>query len=90
MASLSEAGLFCIEPGLRHEDIRARTAVASLLDRIRMHPAGRVFFGRLGEWANMGFKRSLQEKEATAREQQQEVGGMEPLTTLSNGTTRRS
>ncbi|KIV77207.1 hypothetical protein PV11_09024 [Exophiala sideris] len=91
MAPLSEAGLFYIGLGLWHEDIRVRTAVANLLDRIRKHPAGRVFFSRLGGWANMGFKRSLQEKEAKSREQQQEVGGfMEPLKSLSHGTTRRS
>ncbi len=81
MAPMSEAGLFYVGLGLWHEDQRVRSAVVTLLDRIRKHPAGRVFFGRLGGWANTGFNRCLQEKEAKIRRHQQEAEDMmAPLT----------
>lgn len=73
MAPMSEAGLFYVALGLWHEDSRVRQAVTTLLDRIRNHAAGRVFFNRLGGWATMGFNRCLQEKEARLRVQQQEA-----------------
>ncbi|EXJ88607.1 hypothetical protein A1O1_05537 [Capronia coronata CBS 617.96] len=76
LAPMSEAGLFYVGLGLWHEDYRVREAVATLLDRIRKHPAGRVFFSRLGGWANMGFTKCLQEKEARRRGQRQDVGDM--------------
>ncbi|KAL6250685.1 hypothetical protein RBB50_002988 [Rhinocladiella similis] len=88
-APMSEAGLFYIGLGLWHEDQRVRTAVGTLLDRIRQHPAGRVFFSRLGGWANMGFTRCLQEKEARMRQHQHDAEEMmAPLT--SSGDRRRS
>ena len=85
---VTDAGLFYVGLGLWHEDSRVRMAVASLLDRIRKHPAGRVFFSRLGGWANMGFTRCLQEKESRLRSQQHEVEGF--LDPLSLGEVRRS
>ncbi|EXJ78074.1 hypothetical protein A1O3_09235 [Capronia epimyces CBS 606.96] len=89
LAPMSEAGLFYVALGLWHEDHRVREAVASLLDRIRKHPAGRVFFSRLGGWAHMGFNKCLQDKEARRREQQQEVDDLlGPLTI--DGDVRRS
>ncbi|KIW22748.1 uncharacterized protein PV07_11014 [Cladophialophora immunda] len=73
MAPMSEAGLFYVALGLWHEDWRVREAVTSLLDRVRQHPAGRVFFNRVGGWATMGFNRRLQEKENRLRSQQHEA-----------------
>lgn len=73
MAPMSEAGLFYVGLGLWHEDRRVREAVTTLLDRIRKHPAGRVFFSRLGGWATMGFNRRVQEKEARLRARQAEA-----------------
>ena len=67
MTPMSEAGLFYVGLGLWHEDRRVRDAVTSLLDRIRKHPAGRVFFSRMGGWATMGFQRRVQEKESRGR-----------------------
>jgi hypothetical protein len=88
MAPMSEAGLFYVGLGLWHEDQRVRSAVVTLLDRIRKHPAGRVFFGRLGGWANMGFNRCLQEKEAKIRQHQQEAEDM--MAPLIQAGSRRS
>jgi hypothetical protein len=76
MAPLSEAGLFYVGLGLWHEDRRVRNAVTTLLDRVRKHPAGRVFFNRLGGWATMGFQRRVQEKEASVRIRQAEADDM--------------
>ena len=59
MAPMSEAGLFYMGLGLWHEDRRVREAVTTLLDRIRKHPAGRVFFNRLGGWATMGVQQTI-------------------------------
>ena len=87
MAPMSEAGLFYVGLGLWHEDSRVRAAVTTLLDRIRKHPAGRVFFNRLGGWANMGFNRCLLDKEARLRGQQQEA---EDFTGPLDGNARRS
>ena len=67
LTPVSEAGLFHVSLGLWHEDARVREAVTTLLDRIRSHPAGRVFFSRLGGWASAGFARGMQEKEARAK-----------------------
>lgn len=91
LTPVSEAGLFYIGLGLWHEDSRVRMAVASVLDRIRKHPAGRVFFSRLGGWANMGFTRCIQERENRLRGQQQELGELNdpPMQSL-NGEARRS
>lgn len=86
---VSEAGLFYVGLGLWHEDARVRLAVATLLDRIKKHPAGRIFFGRLGGWANMGFKRAIEEKNARRRAQQHESEGSMDATT-PNGDGRKS
>ena len=66
LTPMSEAGLFHVSLGLWHEDARVREAVTFLLDRIRHHLAGKVFFARLGGWASMGFARGMQEREARA------------------------
>lgn len=87
MAPMSEAGLFYVGLGLWHEDARVRGAVVALLDRIRRHPAGRVFFSRLGGWAKMGFKRGLQETESRLRGQQREAEDV--LDTLTSGEDSR-
>lgn len=63
LTPMSEAGLFYISMGLWHEDLRVRESVTTLLDRLRNHPAGRIFFHRLGGWAHAGFARCLQERE---------------------------
>ncbi|KEF63811.1 uncharacterized protein A1O9_01789 [Exophiala aquamarina CBS 119918] len=90
LTPVSEAGLFYVGLGLWHEDSRVRMAVATVLDRIRKHPAGRVFFSRLGGWANMGFTRSIQERENRLRGQQHEVGEfMDPHMQLVNGEDAR-
>jgi len=67
LAPMSEAGLFYVSLGLWHEDWQVREAVTTLLDRVRNHPAGRVFFARLGGWTNIAFARGMQEKEARLR-----------------------
>ncbi|RMZ88433.1 hypothetical protein DV736_g4355, partial [Chaetothyriales sp. CBS 134916] len=67
LTPMSEAGLFHVALGLWHEDARVREAVTTLLDRIRNHPAGRLFVARIGGWANAGFARGLQEKEARVK-----------------------
>lgn len=91
LTPVSEAGLFYIGLGLWHEDARVRMAVATVLDRIRKHPAGRVFFNRLGGWANMGFTRCIQERENRLRAQQHEVGElMDPHMQSLNGEARKS
>ncbi|OCT48754.1 Protein mesA [Cladophialophora carrionii] len=76
MAPMSEAGLFYVGLGLWHEDRRVRNAVTTLLDRVRKHPAGRLFFNRLGGWATMGFQRRMLEREANARVRQAEADDM--------------
>ena len=86
---MSEAGLFHISLGLWHEDARVRDAVTTLLDRIRNHAAGRVFFARLGGWANMGFGRGMQEKEARSHAVCEDAeDALAPLS--MNGETMRS
>ena len=63
LTPMSEAGLFYVSLGLWHEDVRVREAVAVLLERIRNHAAGKVFYKRLGGWTLAGHLRALQEKE---------------------------
>jgi hypothetical protein len=63
LTPISDAGLFYIGLGLYHEDRRVRDSVTRLLERVRRHPAGRVFFERLGGWATMGFHRRVKERE---------------------------
>ncbi|KAJ9656911.1 hypothetical protein H2198_004664 [Neophaeococcomyces mojaviensis] len=60
-APLSEAGLFHVSLGLWHEDRRVREATTKLLDQVRRHAAGRVWFARLGGFVNLGFARGLNE-----------------------------
>jgi Stabilization of polarity axis/Docking domain of Afi1 for Arf3 in vesicle trafficking len=67
LTPMSEAGLFHVSLGLWHEDARVREAATTLLDRLRNHAAGKVFFARLGGWASMGFTRGLQETEARSQ-----------------------
>lgn len=88
LAPVSEAGLFYVALGLWHEDSRVREAVTTLLDRIRKHPAGRVFFSRLGGWATMGFNRCLQEKEAKSRAAQQEAEDLMGSLTIDSDMRR--
>lgn len=89
MAPISDAGLFYIGLGLWHEDQRVRDAVTTLLDRVRKHPAGRVFFNRLGGWATMGFQRRVQEKEARGRARQAEMDdSLGPLASVDRDVRR--
>ena len=81
LTPVSEAGLFHLSLGLWHEDNRVRESVVNLLDRIRNHAAGRVFFGRLGGWANTGFTMCMQEKEVRAKAQGE--GAQDTLVPLS-------
>jgi len=60
-APLSEAGLFHISFGLWHENRDVRAATTALLERIRAHPAGRIWFSRLGGFARAGFGRAVGE-----------------------------
>ena len=60
-APLSEAGLFHVSLGLWHEDKRVREATTKLLERVRRHPAGRVWFSRLGGFVKFGFARTSNE-----------------------------
>ena len=85
LTPLSEAGLFHISLGLWHEDIRVRESVVTLLDKIRNHPAGRVFFARIGGWANAGFARGLKEKEARAQALENGGSSEDVLAPLSIG-----
>ena len=64
LTPMSEAGLFYITLGLFHEERIVREAVVMLLERIRNHECGRHFWNRVGGWANMGFQRAWQEREA--------------------------
>lgn len=62
-ASLSEAGLFQVSMGLFHESWDVREATLNLLERVRQHPAGRIWFARLGGFVNAGFTRAINEAE---------------------------
>lgn len=87
LTPMSEAGLFYVALGLWHEDTRVREAVAALLERIRNHAAGKVFYKRLGGWTLQGHSRAVQQKEARAAAMAQEAeDGLGPL----NGDIRRS
>lgn len=63
-APLSEAGLFHVSMGLWHENREVREATAALFERVRRHPAGRIWFARLGGFVNAGFNRCIGEREA--------------------------
>ena len=69
LAPMSEAGLFHVSLGLWHEDVKVREAIAALLNRVRNHAAGRLFFARLGGFVNVGWMRCWQEREAKTEEQ---------------------
>ncbi|RMZ78079.1 hypothetical protein DV737_g4047, partial [Chaetothyriales sp. CBS 132003] len=73
LTPMSEAGLFHLALGLWHEDGRVRDAVTTLLDRIRNHPAGRLFVARIGGWASAGFARGLQGKETRVKSAHEEA-----------------
>lgn len=60
-APLSEAGLFHVSLGLWHERKSVREATVRLLERVRSHPAGRIWFGRLGGYVKVGFSRAMGE-----------------------------
>lgn len=62
-APLSEAGLFHVSLGLWHENKDVRAATTKLLERVKQHPAGRIWFSRLGGFASQGFKRGTMEIE---------------------------
>ncbi|ETN36894.1 uncharacterized protein HMPREF1541_07881 [Cyphellophora europaea CBS 101466] len=87
LTPMSEAGLFYVALGLWHEDMRVRHAVAALLERVRNHPAGKVFYKRLGGWALQGHSRALLEKENRVGMQAQEA---EDALGPSSGDYRRS
>jgi hypothetical protein len=89
MAPMSDAGLYFVALGLWHEDVRVRNAVTTLLDRVRDHPAGRVFFSRLGGWVATGFSRCLRERESQMRGQKRDVEDFMGSLTLV-GSDRRS
>jgi hypothetical protein len=88
LTPISEAGLFYVALGLWHEDVRVREAVATLLERIRNHLAGKVFYKRLGGWTLAGHTRAMQEKESRILTQQQEAE--EALGPLNGEYNRRS
>jgi hypothetical protein len=91
LTPMSEAGLFHVSLGLWHEDVRVRKTVTDLLERIRNHPAGRVFVAQLGGWANMGFNRGLQEREARSQLQDQDAeDSLGSLTLSSNSDLMKS
>ena len=79
LTPMSEAGLFHVSLGLWHEDARVREAVTRLLDRIRNHAAGKVFFARLGGWATMGFSRGMQERETRSQAPGEGEDALPPL-----------
>lgn len=60
-APLSEAGLFHVGLGLWHERREVREATVTLLERVRRHPAGRIWFERLGGFVKVGFGRGSEE-----------------------------
>lgn len=62
-APLSEAGLFQVSMGLFHESWDVREATMNLLERARQHPAGRIWFARLGGFVKLGFTRAINEAE---------------------------
>lgn len=62
-APLQEAGLFHVSLGLWHEKREVREATVRLLERVRGHPAGRIWFGRLGGFVKVGFGRGVGEVE---------------------------
>lgn len=66
-APLSEAGLFHVSMGLWHENRDVREATTALLERLRRHPAGRIWFARLGGFVNAGYNRCLVERDARDR-----------------------
>ena len=59
----SNAGLFYIGLGLFHPDVRVRTAVVELLERMIGHEAGRHFWAHLGRFAKLAFLRAKREGE---------------------------
>ena len=62
-APLNEAGLFNVSMGLWHEQPKVREATGQLLERVRRHPAGRVWFARLGGFVKSGFARWRDERQ---------------------------
>jgi hypothetical protein len=55
----SHAGLFYIGLGLFHPDAQVRACTVELLDRIRMHEAGRHFWARMNRFAKAAFFRAV-------------------------------
>jgi hypothetical protein len=64
----SHAGLFYVSLGLFHPDRSAREAVASLLDLIQEHDAGRHFWAGLGRFPKSAYTRIKKEMEAREKE----------------------
>ena len=60
----NHAGLFYLSLGLFHPDAKVRTGTVELLDRIRVHEAGRHFWAQLGRFAKVAFARIKKENEA--------------------------
>ena len=58
-----KAGLFHVSLGLFHPDSRVREAIVDLLDRIKVHDAGRHFWSQLGRFAKLAFSRIKREKD---------------------------
>ncbi|KPI45148.1 Protein mesA [Cyphellophora attinorum] len=88
LTPMSEAGLFYVALGLWHEDVRVREAVAVLLERVRSHPAGKVFYKRLGGWTLSGHSRALKEMERRAEAASQD--SMDVLGPLNGEAVRMS
>jgi len=88
LAPLTDAGLFYVSLGLWHESSRVREAVATLLDRVNNHMAGRHFFARLGGFANMGFVRSWHEREARLKGQLEDSEDFVPFGITSEDARR--
>ena len=62
----SSAGLFYVSIGLFHPDVKARSAVIELLDRMIAHEAGRHFWARLSRFAKLAYFRAKKDADKKA------------------------
>ena len=73
------AGLFYISLGLFHPNSQVREAIVELLDRIKVHDAGRHFWSQIGRFAKLAYVRIKKEKEKRTMERSSPVddGGLD-------------
>ena len=71
-APLSEAGLFYVGLGLWHENPEVREVTVTLLDKLKRHPAGRIWYARLGGFVNVAFTKAVAEIESKAVRDQED------------------